>query len=86
MLNKPHKTRKFKVKGVTWVTLQNPTKREVQARRGREANKALGQIISAGAVGLKILLSADAKKRVHHYRTARLRKEPDHNAANIQLE
>lgn len=64
------KTKKFKVKGgmrSPWVTIQGTTRREVRAKQNREGNQAVKQLIWAGAIGAKILLSSNGKNRIYHY-------------------
>lgn len=83
------KTRKFKVKngiGGTWVTLQGTTKHEVQTTRDRENRETLKSIVTVCAIGSKLLLSPEKKKRIYRWRAAQSRREPNYYAANKQLE
>lgn len=83
------KTRKFKVKngiGGTWVTLQGTTKHEVQTTRDRENRETLKSIVTVCAIGSKLLLSPEKKKRIYRWRAAQRRREPNYYAANKQLE
>lgn len=83
------KTRKFKVKngiGGTWVTLQGTTKHEVQTTRDRENRETLKSIVTVCAIGSKLLLSPEKKKRIYRWQAAQRRREPDYYAANKQLE
>ena len=83
------KTRKFKVKGgmrSPWVTIQGTTRREVRAKQNREGNQAVKQLIWAGAIGAKILLSSNGKNRIYHYQHSQKQNAPDYQAAQKQLE
>lgn len=83
------KTRKFKVKngiGGTWVTLQGTTKHEVQTTRDRENRETLKSIVTVCAIGSKLLLSPEKKKRIYRWRAAQRRREHNYYAANKQLE
>lgn len=83
------KTRNFRLKGVTgrpWVTIQGTTKREVQAKRDREAKETFRSMAAVGSIGSKLLLTPDKKKRIYRYRTLHKRSIPDHKAAQEQLE
>lgn len=56
-------TRKYKYRpkggGVArWTIQQYPTKREVQAKRDRESNRALKDILSWGSLGLRHMLKS----------------------------
>lgn len=83
------KTRKFRIKGgmrSPWVTIQGKTRREVRAKQNREGNQAVRQLIWAGAIGAKILLSSNGKNRIYHYQHLQKRNAPDYQAAQKQLE
>ena len=83
------KTRKFKVKGgmrSPWVTIQGTTRREVRAKQNREGNQAVKQLIWAGAICAKILLSSNGKNRIYHYQHSQKQNAPDYQAAQKQLE
>ena len=69
-----------------WVTIQGTTRREVRAKQNREGNQAVKQLIWAGAIGAKILLSSNGKGRICHYRHSQKRNAPDYQAAQKQLE
>lgn len=69
-----------------WVTIQGKTRREVRAKQNREGNQAVRQLIWAGAIGAKILLSSDGKNRIYHYQHPQKRNAPDYQAAQKQLE
>lgn len=69
-----------------WVTIQGKTRREVRAKQNREGNQAVKQLIWAGAIGAKILLSSNGKGRICHYRHSQKWNAPDYQAAQKQLE
>lgn len=69
-----------------WVTIQGTTRREVRAKQNREGNQAVKQLIWAGAIGAKILLSSNGKNRIYHYQHSQKQNAPDYQAAQKQLE
>ena len=69
-----------------WVTIQGKTGREVRAKQNREGNQAVKQLIWAGAIGAKMLLSSNGKKRIYHYQHPQKWNAPDYQAAQKQLE
>ena len=83
------KTRKFKRKGgmrSSWVTIQGTTKQEEKARRNRAANQTIRQLASMGAIGAKMLLSADQKRHIYRCRALPMRNAVKQETAQKQLE
>lgn len=70
----------------SWVTIQGTTRREVRAKQNREGNRAVRQLIWAGAINAKILLSSNGRDRICHYRHLQKRNALDYQAAQKQLE
>lgn len=85
------KTKKYKYRpkggGVArWTTRQYPTKREVQARRDRDTDRAIRGILSCGSVALRQLLKSGKKPRIARDFSFEPRREIDYDAAQRNLE
>lgn len=85
------KTKKYKYRpkggGVArWTTQQHPSKREVQAKRDRENDRALKDILSCGSLALRLLLKSGKKPQLARYISFEPRCEVDHAAAERHLE
>ena len=82
---------KFRPKGrfishEVWVTQQSPTKKEVQAKRDREADRALKSILSCGSLALRLLLKSGKKPKISRDVSFEPRHEVDYNAAQRNLD
>ena len=69
-----------------WVTQQHPTKREVQAKRDRENDQALKDILSCGALALRLLLKSGKKPKIARVVSFEPHREVDYAAAERHLE
>ena len=83
------KNYKYRPKGggvARWTTRQYPTKREVQARRDRDTDRAIRGILSCGSVALRQLLKSGKKPRIARDFSFEPSREIDYDAAQRNLE
>ncbi len=85
------KTKRYKYRpkggGVArWTTQQHPTKREVQAQRDWDADRAINGILSCGSLAMRLLLKSGKKPQLARDISFTPRREIDYAAAQRNLE
>ena len=82
---------KFRSKGrftshEVWVTRQHLAKIEIQAKRNREADRVLHDMMSCGSLALKLMLKADKRPKIAREILIGKKRNIDYDAAQRQLD